>query len=71
MPGLIAASGLEGWSYGGSILTFALPMLMFIFIASALLVVFTKPHLVPGHRYERQDGSAAVHHGSHEGAEGS
>ena len=51
MHALIAAGATNGWSLGASILTFAFPMLLFIAVASALYVLFTKPHLVPGHRY--------------------
>jgi hypothetical protein len=39
-----------GWSFGGSILTFAFPMLLFIAVAVALYVLYTKPTVVPGHR---------------------
>lgn len=52
MPGLIAASGLGGWTYGGSILTFAFYELLFLAVAATLYVLFTKPHAVPGHRYQ-------------------
>ncbi len=47
---LVLASADQAWSYGGSILTFLLPMLAFVFIASALFVVYTKPELIPGRR---------------------
>ena len=40
----------DGWSFGGSILTFAFPMLLFIVVAAALYVLYTKPTAVPGHR---------------------
>ena len=40
----------SAWSFGGSILTFAFPMLLFIVVACALYVAYTKPELVPGHR---------------------
>jgi hypothetical protein len=40
----------DGWSFGGSILTFAFPMLLFIGVAVALYVQYTKPTVVPGHR---------------------
>ena len=46
------------WTYGASILTFVFPELLFIFVAGALYVLFTKPHLVPGHRYHVQLRSA-------------
>lgn len=52
MHGLITASASSDWSYGASILTFVFPELLFIAVAAALYVVYTKPHLVPGHRYE-------------------
>ena len=42
------------WSYGAASLTFAFPMLLFIAVAGALYVLYTKPHLVPGHRYNMQ-----------------
>jgi hypothetical protein len=49
--GLIAASGDgSAWTFGGSILTFAFPMILFIVVAGALYVLYTKPQLVPGHR---------------------
>jgi hypothetical protein len=40
----------DGWSFGGSILTFAFPMLLFIVVAAALYILYTKPTVVPGHR---------------------
>jgi hypothetical protein len=47
---VIADSAGGAWSFGGSILTFAFPMLLFIVVASALYIAYTKPELVPGHR---------------------
>jgi hypothetical protein len=52
--GLTTASAVMDWSYGASILTFVFPMLLFIAVAAGLYVVYTKPHLVPGHRYNMQ-----------------
>jgi hypothetical protein len=52
--GLITASAGSAWSYGASILTFVFPELLFIAVAAALYVLYTKPHLVPGHRYQIQ-----------------
>lgn len=49
MPGVLAASE-SAWSYGGAILTFVFPMLLFLTVATGLYVVFTKPSTVPGHR---------------------
>lgn len=52
MPGVItaAASSTSAWNYGGSIMTFAFPMILFLTVAISLYVVFTKPSVVPGHR---------------------
>jgi hypothetical protein len=49
--GLIAAGAdSSAWSFGGAILTFAFPMILFVVVAGALYVLYTKPQLVPGHR---------------------
>jgi len=47
---VIADANSSAWSFGGSILTFAFPMLLFIVVAAALYILYTKPELVPGHR---------------------
>jgi hypothetical protein len=52
--GLISASPTGDWSYGAAILTFAFPMILFIAVGAALYVLYTTPHLVPGHRYQVQ-----------------
>ena len=45
------ADGAGGaWTFGGSILTFAFPMILFIVVAGALYVLYTKPESAPGHR---------------------
>jgi hypothetical protein len=51
---IFAAAGLAAsdWSYGGAILTFVFPELLFIFVAGALYVAYTTPHPVPGYRHE-------------------
>jgi hypothetical protein len=49
VSGLIASAG-SAWSYGGSILTFVFPMLLFIGVAVGLYLWYTKPEIVPGHR---------------------
>jgi hypothetical protein len=46
---------VNGWSFGGSILTFAFPMLLFIAVAVGLYVLYTKPSAVPGHRNSTAD----------------
>jgi hypothetical protein len=43
-------SNVSAWTFGGSILSFAFPMLLFIVVAGALYVFYTKPEFVPGHR---------------------
>jgi len=47
---VIADQAGSAWTFGGPILTFAFPMLLFIVVACALYVAYTKPELVPGHR---------------------
>ncbi|HEY2577349.1 MAG TPA: hypothetical protein VGI74_13675 [Streptosporangiaceae bacterium] len=42
------ATAASGWSLSGSILTFAMPMLLFIAAATVLYLLFTRPHQVPG-----------------------
>jgi hypothetical protein len=46
----MADSAGGAWTFGGSILTFALPMILFIVVAGGLYLLYTKPELVPGHR---------------------
>jgi len=48
--GVIANPVGSAWSFGGSILTFAFPMILFIVVAATLYVLYTKPEMVPGHR---------------------
>jgi hypothetical protein len=48
MPGMIEASTGSAWSYGGSILTFLFPMILFVVVATSLYVIYTKPSVVPG-----------------------
>ena len=50
MNGLIAQSPSGAWSSGAAILTFVFPMLLFIAVAGALYVLYTKPEVAPGHR---------------------
>ena len=67
---MIADPAGSAWTFGGSILTFAFPMLLFIVVACALYVAYTKPELVPGHRnpaaqrpvsYTAVPGESATH----------
>ena len=50
MNGLIAQSPSGAWSSGAAILTTVFPMLLFIAVAGALYVLYTKPEAAPGHR---------------------
>jgi hypothetical protein len=51
VPGVIAAAApASAWSYGGAILTFVFPMILFLTVAIGLYVTYTKPSTVPGHR---------------------
>jgi hypothetical protein len=47
--GLILASSTSDNSPHGYNLTFAFPMILFIVIAGALYLVYSRPHRVPGH----------------------
>jgi hypothetical protein len=49
--GLIAQSPSGAWSEGGAILTFVVPMLVFIVVAVGLYIWYTKPSIVPGRRH--------------------
>ena len=50
MHGLMAdAASTSAWTFGASILSFAFPMILFIFVATALYVLYTKPEYIPGH----------------------
>jgi hypothetical protein len=49
VAGVTEATG-SAWSYGGSILTFLFPMILFLVVAVGLYVIYTKPSVVPGHR---------------------
>ena len=46
---LASAPPGSAWTFGGSILTFAFPMILFIVVACVLYVLYTKPETVPGH----------------------
>jgi hypothetical protein len=45
----------SAWSFDGSIETFAFPMVLFIVVAAALYILYTKPAAVPGHRPSTAD----------------
>jgi hypothetical protein len=47
---LILADTGSDWSLSGSVETFALPAGLFIVVALVLFFLYTRPHVVPGHR---------------------
>jgi hypothetical protein len=53
--GLIAQSPSGAWSSGGAILTFVIPMVLFIVVAIGLYILYTKPSIVPGRRRPNAD----------------
>ena len=59
-------SNVSAWTFGGSILSFAFPMLLFIVVAGALYVLYTKPEFVPGHRAPGAGAAGVLHAGARE-----
>ncbi len=51
---------MNGWTYGGAILSFAFPMILFIAVMGALYVEYTKPELVPGRFHETGEPVSAT-----------
>jgi hypothetical protein len=48
---LILAQQPSGdWSLAGSIMTFAIPVGLFVIVATILYFQYTRPHVTPGHR---------------------
>jgi hypothetical protein len=45
---VLADTAGGAWTFGGSILTFAFPMILFVVVAIALYVTYTKPETIPG-----------------------
>ena len=70
MHSVIADSAGGAWSFGGSILTFAFPMLLFVVVAAWLYVTYTKPELVPGHRNPAAERPMILHPGPRAAAGG-
>lgn len=50
MHGLILADLGKDWTLAASIMTFALPVGLFVIVATILYFLYTRPHAVPGHR---------------------
>jgi hypothetical protein len=38
------------WTLAASIMTFAIPVALFVVVATVLYFLYTRPHTVPGHR---------------------
>ena len=75
MHHLILADFGNDWSLAGSILTFAIPVGLFVAVAAILYFLYTRPHAVPGHRTwcPRAAGTRPARHGPprrHDGMEG-
>jgi hypothetical protein len=47
---LVSVSPTGDWTQAGAIMTFAIPVGIFIVVATWLYFIFTRPHAVPGHR---------------------
>jgi len=47
---LILADFGSDWTLAGSIMTFAIPVGLFVVVATILYFLYTRPHTVPGHR---------------------
>ncbi|GEM_PF-6547641 len=56
----ILASTGSAWSYGGAVLTFLFPMILFMFIGAALYVVFSMPTRLPGSGIARERAAGAT-----------
>ncbi len=51
MHHLILAQQPSGdWSLAGAIMTFAIPVGLFVIVAAILYFQYTRPHVTPGHR---------------------
>ena len=46
----VAAAVGSDWTLAASIMTFAIPVGLFVVVATVLYFLYTRPHAVPGHR---------------------
>ena len=46
----LAAVVGSDWTLAASIMTFAIPVALFLVVATVLYFLYTRPHTVPGHR---------------------
>jgi hypothetical protein len=47
---LVSLSPTGDWTQAAAIMTFAIPVGLFIVVATWLYFIYTRPHAVPGHR---------------------
>jgi hypothetical protein len=47
------------WSLAGAIMTFAIPVGLFVIVAAILYFQYTRPHVTPGHRPLAPAGAGA------------
>jgi hypothetical protein len=59
------------WTLAASIMTFAIPVGLFVIVATILYFLYTRPHAVPGHRELVPAGAAAKPAAPAAGPEGS
>jgi hypothetical protein len=58
---LVSVSPTGDWTQAGAIMTFAIPVGIFIVVATWLYFIFTRPHAVPGHRELALAGGGGRH----------
>ena len=56
------------WTLAASIMTFAIPVALFVVVATVLYFLYTRPHTVPGHRDLVPAGSGGPAAGAQRGA---
>jgi hypothetical protein len=56
------------WTLAASIMTFAIPVALFVVVATVLYFLYTRPHTVPGHRDLVPAGSGRHAAGAQRGA---
>ena len=49
MHAVTTAVAASGWSLSGSIMTFAIPVGLFVVVATALFFIYSRPPVAPGH----------------------
>jgi hypothetical protein len=57
---MILASFFSDWSAAGAVMTFAIPVGLFVIVSIVLYFQYTRPHTVPGHRNLVPAGAGAA-----------